>query len=46
MVFDEGLVVTRIYQVVEYSLAKCFQTLGETSAMPAKPEMRIQIKKL
>ena len=29
MVFDEGLVVTRIYQVVEYSPAKCFQTLGE-----------------
>jgi hypothetical protein len=29
MVFDEGLVVSRIYQVVEYSPAKCFQTLGE-----------------
>ena len=29
MVFDEGLVVTRIYQVVEYSPAKCFQTFGE-----------------
>jgi hypothetical protein len=24
-----GLVVTRIYQVVEYSPAKCFQTFGE-----------------
>jgi hypothetical protein len=25
----KGLVVTRIYQVVEYSPAKCFQTFGE-----------------
>jgi hypothetical protein len=25
----KGLVVTRIYQVVEYSPAKCFQIFGE-----------------
>ena len=42
----KGLVVTRIYQVVEYSPAKFFKPLEKPSAMPAETEMRIHIKKL